>query len=295
MAEALSDLCSDLKKKISELENDLEEKDSKIDELESELSVKEGLLNINTEDIPDDVHRFGIECRQKCIRGNDRKKEFDEICDMFTDYMEEYNKSGVIRFLVELTQKLRENGVMYTVESFDGEINVKDIEVGNPRKITVRIDGMPKGYTEEKICEIVRAYEDIKHCKEHAGEHLHSEEHLKIISLRQEIDCLKRNSSKKDELIKRLNSKLDELVERECSLREGIEKLEAENRESEDKMFPYKSIEKMKEEISELNDRHQSDCITINQLQVTIDTICDKYSGLRKKFKDYKEDKLCGY
>lgn len=290
MAEALSNLCSDLKKKISELENDLEEKDSKIDELESELSVKEGLLNINTEDIPDDVHRFWIECCQKCIRGNDRKKEFDEICDMFTDYMEEYNKSGVIRFLAELTQKLRENGVVYTVESLDGEINVKDIETGNPRKITVRIDGMPKGYTAEKICEIVRAYEDIKHCEEHAGEHLHSEEHLKIINLRQEIECLKRNSSKKDELIKSLKSKLDESVERERSFREEIEKLEAENR---DKIFPYESIEDMKERMTVFEDRYQSDCITINQLNVCIDILCEKYSVLRE-IHGHKEDKLCG-
>lgn len=278
----------------------------RIDELESELSVKENLLKIkngligkiyfpcekaktmkevlnsDTEDIQDDVHRFGIEYCQKCIKGKDRKKEFNEICDMFADYMEGYNKSGVIRFLAELTQKLRENGVVYTVESLGGEINVKDIETGNPRKITVSIDGIPKGYTAEKICEIVRAYEDIQHCKEHAGEHLHSEEHLKIINLRQEIERLKRNSSKKDELIKSLKSKIDESAEGERSLREELEKLEAEKRESKDKMFPYESMEKMKEKISELNDRHQSDCITINQLQVTIDTICDKYSRLRK-------------
>lgn len=284
----------------------LNQKNAAIAELESELSVKEGLLNIkngltgkilipcekekvterilniNAEDIQDDVHRFGIEYCQKHIRGNDRKKEFNEICDVFNDHMEECNKGRVIRFLAELTQKLRENGVVYTVELLGGEINVKDIETGNPRKITVSIDGIPKGYTAEKICEIVRAYEDIKHCKEHAGEHLHSEEHLKIINLRQEIERLKRNSSKKDELIKSLKSKLDESAESERSLCEKIEKLEVEKRENRDKMFPYESVEKMKEKISELNDRHQSDCITINQLQVTIDTICDKYSRLRK-------------
>lgn len=278
----------------------------RIAELESELSVKENLLKIkngligkiyfpcekaktmkevlnsDAEDIQDDAHRFGIEYCQKCIKGKDRKKEFDEICDMFNDYMEEYNKNGVIRFLAELTQKLRESGVWYTVESFDGEINVKDIEVGNPRKITVRIDGMPKGYTAEKICEIVRAYEDIKHCKEHAGEHLHSEEHLKIISLRQEIDCLKRNSSKKDELIKSLKSKLDESAEGERSLREELEKLEAEKRESKDKMFPYESMEKMKEKISELNDRHQSDCIEKTQLHTALDVMAEKYQRLRE-------------
>lgn len=273
---------ADLRKRLRELEAEkqslkqmfqaqqelLRQRNAVIAEPESELSVKGGLLNIKN----------GMNTAEP----NDRKKEFNEICDMLNDTMKEYNKGGVIRFLAELTQKLCENGVVYTVESLGGEINVKDIETGNPRKITVSIDGIPKGYTAEKICEIVRAYEDIKHCKEHAGEHLHSEEHLKIINLRQEIERLKRNSSKKDELIKSLKSKLDESAESERSLCEKIEKLEVEKRENRDKMFPYESVEKMKEKISELNDRHQSDCITINQLQVTIDTICDKYSRLRK-------------
>lgn len=34
--------------------------------------------------------------------------------------------------------------------------------------------------------------------------------------------------------------------------------------------------------IDELQDQHQQDCIKINQLHVTIDTLVDKYSRLRK-------------
>lgn len=34
--------------------------------------------------------------------------------------------------------------------------------------------------------------------------------------------------------------------------------------------------------ISKLQDQHQQDCIKINQLHVTIDTLVDKYSRLRK-------------
>lgn len=34
--------------------------------------------------------------------------------------------------------------------------------------------------------------------------------------------------------------------------------------------------------INELQDQHQQDCIKINQLHVTIDTLVDKYSSLRK-------------
>ena len=136
---------------------------------------------------------------------------------------------------------------MYTVESFDGEINTKDILTGNPSKMTVDINGVPKEYTAEKICEIVRAYEDIQHCKEHAGEHLHTEEHLKIINLRQEIECLKRNSSKKDELIKTLK----------------------------------KDSEKMKKRMMVLNDKYQSDCIEKTQLRTALDVMAEKYQRLR--------------
>lgn len=168
MAEALSDLCSDLKKKISELENDLEEKDSKISKLESELSVESVLKSDNT--------------------------------------------------------------------------------LSRETLIGVNVNGINKTYSIEKISEIVRAYEDIQYCKEHAGEHLHSEEYLKIIHLRQEIDSLRRNSSKKDELIKTMKDDLKEAKKR----------------------------------VGKANDQHQSDCITINELHVTIDTLCDKYSRLRE-------------
>lgn len=297
-AEQLEKTCKEQGEKIRELKAKLEDRNSKITELESELSVKEGLLNIKsgltgkilfpcenkkmvdeilnirTEDIQDDVHRFGIEYCQECVRGNDRKKEFDEICDMFADYMEDCNKSGVIRFLAELTQKLRESGVMCTVEALDGEISVRDVFIRNQNGVTVDINGIPKEYSHEKISEIVRAYEDIQHCKEHAGEHLHSEEYLKIMSLRGENDSLKRK-------VKELHSKLDESVESERSLCEEIEKLEAEKRESRDKMFPYESIEKMKQKISALNDRHQSDCIEKTQLHTALDVMAEKYQRLR--------------
>ena len=265
---------ADLRKRLRELEAEkqslkqmfqaqqelLRQRNAVIAEPESELSVKGGLLNIKN----------GMNTAEP----NDRKKEFNEICDMLNDTMKEYNKGGVIRFLAEPTQKLRENGVVYTVESLGGEINVKDIETGNPGKITVRIDGIPKEYTTEKICEIVRAYEDIKHCKEHAGEHFHSEEHLKIISLRGENDSLKRK-------VKQQQLKLDESVEAERSLCEEIEKLEAEKRENGDKMFPYESIEQMKERIEKLNDRHQSDCIEKTRLHTALDVMTEKYQRLR--------------
>lgn len=144
----------------------LNQRNAVISELESELSVKEELLNIKS-----GLNTTGL---------NNRKKELDEICDMLNDTMKEYDKGRVVRFLAELTQKLRENGVVYTVESIGSEINIKDIETGNPRKITVSIDGIPKGYTAEKICEIVRSYEDIQHCKLHTALDVMAEKYQRL-------------------------------------------------------------------------------------------------------------------
>lgn len=162
----------------------LNQRNAMIAELESELSVKEGLLNIrngltgkiffpcenkkvaeevlniDTEGIRDSVHRFGIEYCQKCIRGNDRKKEFNEICDMFNDYMREYSKGGVIRFLAELTQKLREDGVAYTVESLDGEISVNEVEIEKHTKIKELQSKLDESVEAERnLCEEIEKLE----------------------------------------------------------------------------------------------------------------------------------------
>lgn len=46
---------------------------------------------------------------------------------------------------------------------------------------------------------------------------------------------------------------------------------------------PYVDLQDMHDKISELQDRHQQDCITINQLNVTIDVLVDKLSRLRQQ------------
>ena len=47
--------------------------------------------------------------------------------------------------------------------------------------------------------------------------------------------------------------------------------------------LPFDDDEDEKDElIAELQDQHQQDCIKINQLHVTVDTLVDKYSMLRK-------------
>ena len=118
----------------------------------------------------------------------------------------------------------------------------------NGNKISVNLDNCRKEYSLGQIETIVRAYEDIQNCKEHAGERLHSEEHLKIVQLRQQIECLEENSTKKDELIEIMK----------------------------------KNTEETKKKISILNDRHQSDYIRITELHTALDVVIRKYEKIKE-------------
>lgn len=65
----------------------------------------------------------------------------------------------------------------------------------------ISVDGKPKAYTEETLCEMAKVYEDLKYCKEHEGEHLHSEEHLKILRLHNENSKLRHEiNTEQDEI-----------------------------------------------------------------------------------------------
>lgn len=82
----------------------------------------------------------------------------------------------------------------------------QDKEMG---KISVIVKGITKTYSIDEIGDIVRAYEDIKYCKEHDGEHLHSEEYLKIISLNREVSKLESIRKTKQCEIEELKKQLD--------------------------------------------------------------------------------------
>lgn len=127
-----------------------------------------------------------------------------------------------------------------------------------------------------------------------------------------------RNSKKRDyeEEIRRLQAKLSDALWDQVTLRADIQelceensKLKSEKVESEKLFCNYPSteddlpfgapdedekpeedityltdrIEYLEEELEKLEDAHQSDLITINQLQVALDVIVDKYERLRKQ------------
>lgn len=91
-------------------------------------------------------------------------------------------------------------------------------------------------------------------------------------NLKNEIDKLEKKIIKAQSEIKQWHDETiavrknrDEMLD---NFRKGIE--------------PYADLQDMHDKISELQDRHQQDCITINQLNVTIDVLVDKLSRLRE-------------
>ncbi len=92
---------------------------------------------------------------------------------------------------------------------------------------------------------------------------------------------------KQIDTVKKANQHLQSKI---WSLEEQIKGIEEENRQGiEENDKPETQIAELKEllehrmnKIKELNFQHQSDCIRISELTVTIDTLVDRYAGLRK-------------
>ena len=100
----------------------------------------------------------------------------------------------------------------------------------------------------------------------------------RIIELGGIIEQWKRDNEKMLQITERTKKENDELKAENAALKQRIKDLEdvcdgscfSDEEDDRDKI------------IIELQDQHQQDCIKINQLHVTIDTLVDKYSRLRK-------------
>jgi chromosome segregation ATPase len=78
------------------------------------------------------------------------------------------------------------------------------------------------------------------------------------------------------ELVAKLQTEKDELSNTNSSLHSQLENLQSEYDELKETKEDYY------EQIKDWQERHNNDCITINQLNVTIDTLVDKYHRLRE-------------
>ena len=82
------------------------------------------------------------------------------------------------------------------------------------------------------------------------------------------------------EEISKTSSDQIELLKKELKKRETLEIITSEYKTERQRLrYGQSNADRL---ISKLQDQHQQDCIKINQLHVTIDTLVDKYSRLRE-------------
>lgn len=77
-----------------------------------------------------------------------------------------------------------------------------------------------------------------------------------------------------------LSIRLDEVSSENKELRRQISKLEAGSAVQKE-TIPFSDEQNLEDYVSVLQEQHQNDCITINQLQTTIDTLVDRCATLR--------------
>ena len=118
----------------------------------------------------------------------------------------------------------------------------------------------------------------------------------RIIELGGIIEQWKRDNEKMLQITERTKKENDELKAENTALKQLIKDIEDIGNNYEPQFAPnddisafnYECVKQWttemgcKRKIQELQDQHQQDCIKINQLHVTIDTLVDKYSRLRK-------------
>lgn len=100
----------------------------------------------------------------------------------------------------------------------------------------------------------------------------------RIIELGGIIEQWKRDNEKMLQITEITKKENDELKAENTALKQRIKDIED---ACDGSCFSDEEDERDKL-IAELQDQHQQDCIKINQLHVTIDTLVDKYSRLRK-------------
>ena len=100
----------------------------------------------------------------------------------------------------------------------------------------------------------------------------------RIIELGGIIEQWKRDNEKMLQIAERTKRENDDLKAENTAFKQRIKDLQ----DVRDGSFFSDEEDERDKLIAELQDQHQQDCIKINQLHVTIDTLVDKYSRLRK-------------
>lgn len=99
-----------------------------------------------------------------------------------------------------------------------------------------------------------------------------------VVRLSDERESKQHEILDKNEKINELQTELDKMYGYNNELKEQI----AELKPISDTMDDFEEIPFDKDEIKSLRLAHHEDCITINQIQTTIDVLVDRYANLRK-------------
>ena len=166
----------------------------------------------------------------------------------------------ILKLSVKLAKSLSENGVVVSV--FDD--NFGEVQVCN---VCVDFSEHDKKVAEEKDKKISKLERDLKECKD-------------------EVIAVRKN---RDEMMESFRNGIKPYVDL-CQMHERIAELEKEIIEKNNSIIEknqkiielLNEIEEIKKDwcfarMSELEDRHQSDCIRINQLLTTIDVLTERY------------------
>ena len=99
--------------------------------------------------------------------------------------------------------------------------------------------------------------------------------------MRKELDFWKNRVAELEEECAEKQNDIDELESDNENLKNEIAKLKQHLKSKENEEIPFADEQYEENLLAQLQDRHQQDCITINQLNVTIDVLLDKMERLR--------------
>ena len=104
------------------------------------------------------------------------------------------------------------------------------------------------------------------------------EKQNEIEELESDNENLKNEIEELEKKIIKAQSEIQEWHDEAIAVRKNRDEMLANFRKG---IEPYVDLQDIHDKIAQLQDRHQQDCITINQLNVTIDVLLDKMERLR--------------
>lgn len=245
------------------------------------------------------MNKSDLEKTQKCqgkyekyLKESHLHSVMDEIAKDIRDRQDNIMAMEFTRTIAEL---LRENGIVVYCEQYKDtqEFNGKSIEV----KYGVRFDSVDCTKHDKKFTDRIAELEEKDIKKNEKIQDLaavnmqlqvdRNEFRQKAEDLKDRILELESELSVKENLLKTKNGLCREEIPKEvtvdgfkCEIKQGAQGVYI------DRDSIYEIIDREKEPIkkkcAELEDRHQSDCITINQLHTALDVMTEKYQKLKE-------------